>query len=52
MRAEWVYVIVKALEARLEYAEDSGELDHEIPSIMEALRWFREQTIEDNTLEG
>lgn len=40
IKAEWVFSIVKALEARLEFAND-GNLSDEEPVIKEALNFFK-----------
>ncbi len=40
IKASWVYLIIKSLEARLEYCEDE-EFQEELDILNEALAYFR-----------
>lgn len=49
MKAEWVYVIIKALEARLEYVgEDDAAPQDEEAVLKEALEYFKAAKIREN----
>lgn len=41
IRAEWIFSIIKSLEARLQYAIDES-LSEEEPVIKEALEYFKD----------
>lgn len=41
IKAEWVYSIIRALEARLHYIEDDAPNDEEKTSLQEAVDYFK-----------
>jgi len=47
MKAEWIYSIIKSLEARLEYFKNDDETNEEVKVIEKALEFFKSLEIKE-----